>query len=313
MSRPDLSIIVVNWNTRALLFDCLTALEPDRQTLELQIIVVDNGSTDDSLAMISSSFPHVLTIANGQNLGFSVANNLGVQQATGRHVLFLNSDTIVQPAALVTLVDYLDTHTDAGAVGPQLLNADGSLQPSGRPLPTLLEAWRAIIPLGKARRERLKSTLEKRDYDQITAVGELSGAALMVKKEILDQIGVFDERFFFLGEDIDLCWRIQKAGWQIFYVPTAKITHLWGGSSQGLSEKHSLLAQRAYLRLMQKHGRPLDGILFTFLGLMVTEVKAARRVVTALWRKDTAALWGTIRLHGRELIWLFINGWRRAN
>ncbi len=310
MVSPDVSIIIVNWNTRQLLHDCLQSLCHQGSPPVLQIIVVDNGSTDGSLEMVAAHYPSVEVIANGRNLGFSKANNIGFTQASGRHVFFLNSDTVVQPQAIERLVQYLDHHPEVGAVGPQLLNEDGTLQPSGRPLPGLRDAWRAIIPLSSARRTQVKSDLEKRNYSENAQVGELSGAALMVRRSVLDQVGIFDEAFFFLGEDIDLCWRIHKAGWQVVYLPAARVVHLWGGSSQGLSEKNSLLAQRAYLRLMQKHGRVMDGVWFTILALAATILKGVKRMTTGLIRGNLSAAGDSLQSHLREMFWLLRNGWR---
>lgn len=309
MVSPDVSIIIVNWNTRQLLHDCLQSLCDQNSPPVLQIIVVDNGSTDESLDMVVAHFPSVEVIANGRNLGFSKANNIGFIQARGRHVFFLNSDTVVQPQAIDHLVQYLDQHPEVGAVGPQLLNGDGTLQPSGRPLPDLGDAWRAIIPISSAHRTQMRSEMEKRNYGENAQVGELSGAALMVKKRVLDQVGVFDEAFFFLGEDIDLCWRIRKAGWQVVYLPAACVVHLWGGSSQGLSEKNSLLAQRAYLRLMQKHGQEMDGVWFTLLALTATVLKGVKRTAAGLINREPFAAGDSLQNHLREMVWLLRNGW----
>ncbi|MGB8643939.1 MAG: glycosyltransferase family 2 protein, partial [Anaerolineae bacterium] len=235
MTDPLLTVIVVSWNTRELLRNCLASLARSVD-LAAETIVVDNGSADGTLEMLAADFPAVRVIANAMNRGFAAANNQGLAAAHGRYFLLLNSDTVVAPDVLSRLCAFMETHPEAGASGPQLHNIDGTLQPSGRAFPTLFQAVTALLPMPRALRKTLASPVERRDYTQVAMVDELSGAALCLWRTAIEQVGGLDEDFFFLGEDVDLCWRLHAAGWKIYYVPQAVVTHLWGGSRVRLSE-----------------------------------------------------------------------------
>jgi GT2 family glycosyltransferase len=306
----DLSIIIVNWNGCALLKRCIQSLQTldcpvSTPRVNTEIIVIDNGSQDDSLAMLRRDFPQVLVIANQENHGFARANNQGLMVARGRYCLLLNSDTEVIDDALARLVAFMDTYPRVGACGPQLRNPDGTLQPSGRDFPTVGQATLALLPLPSALRHRLRPATEKRNYDCIVPVDEVSGAALCLRRSALAHVGVLDETFYFFGEDVDLCRRLTSAGWQVYYVPEARIIHVWGGSRKRLSEEMSLHGQRAYVLLMHKHKSRLAAYWLTGFAVWVTLLKAARRSATALICLDFAALRRTILRHRDELTWLF--------
>ncbi len=297
MSQINLSVIIVNWNTCRLLRNCLASLV-NNPVSNREIIVVDNDSTDGSREMIQTDFSQVRLIANAANKGFAVANNQALAVAQGQYCLLLNSDTIVEPDALNQLITFMNTHPEAGACGPQLLNEDRSLQPSGRALPTFGRAIAGMLPLPPSVRNKMTHPLEKRDYTQIATVEEVSGAALFLRKDALAQTGFLDERFFFFGEDVDLCWRLRKANWQIYYVPQAKIIHLWGGSRKRLSEKMSLLAQRATVLLFQKHGSPMQAIGLKLVVFFLTLGKLVYRKIKPL---DSTLTWSD---YWQELLWL---------
>ena len=303
MITADLSIVIVNWNTRELLRDCLRAVAVTTG-VTCEVIVVDNGSTDGSAAVVATEFPTVHLIANATNRGFAAANNQGLAVARGRYCLLLNSDTRVAPDALAQLVAFMDAHPEAGACGPQLRNADGTLQPSGRAFPTLVQAVMALLPLPDAARRAAAGPLERRDYNSVAEVDEVSGAALCLRAAALSQVGGLDERFFVFGEDVDLCWRLSKAGWKVYYVPQAVVTHLWGGSRRHLSERMSLLAQRAYVLLMRKHRPGRAAAVITRLVFVLTLAKAVRRILPTLLRGDRAAAMTSWRAHRAELTWL---------
>jgi GT2 family glycosyltransferase len=236
--QPELSVIVLTHNTCELTLSCVRSVLADCPAAE--IIVVDNASSDGTFEAVQTAFPGVRVILNDANLGFARGNNLGLAAARGPYLLLLNSDTIVQPGALGALVRFIDAHPEAGACGPMLLNEDGSVQPSGRSLPT---AWRLIVDMTRMYRLWQSDMFEERgrDYRQVARVGELSGAALMIRREAYERVGGFDPALFAYYEDVDLCKRIGDAGYAIYYVPDARIIHLWARSSRAVPE----LAYRA--------------------------------------------------------------------
>ena len=303
MTAPDVSIIIVSWNTRDLLRDCLRAVEGSAGTAT-EMIVVDNASSDGSATMVRAEFPGVRTIENPGNRGFAKACNQGLTVARGRYRMLLNSDTRVNPDALARLVAFMDAHPRAGACGPQLRHFDGTLQPSGRAFPTLLAAVIAITPVPMWVRRVTADRFERRDYSRACEVDELTGAALCLRGEALDQVGVLDEDFFFFGEDVDLCWRLHKAGWTVTYLPEALVLHGWGGSRGKVRERTSLLIQRAYVLLMRKHRPGLAPAVVTALSFVLTLLKAVRRALPAWARGGPRAALASLRVHRDELFWL---------
>jgi len=292
-STPDLSIIIVNWNVRDLLAACLRSLEPARERLALQVLVVDSHSADDSVAMVRRDFPWVELIACNENVGFPRGNNLGLTRANGRYILLLNPDTEVVGDALTTMLAYMESHPHVGGLGPQLLNPDGSVQSSRRRFPTpataLFEStW--LEPLAPA-------SILRHYYVQDVADGEtavvdwVTGACLLVRREVVEQIGGLDEDYFMYSEELDWCRRIKAAGWQIIYLPTAQVIHHEGKSSeQAVTERH-INFQRAKLRYFYKyHGRWTAWLLRLFI------------LLNYLWQLNVEALKGLVG-HKRPLRW----------
>lgn len=302
MTHPDITIVIVNWNGRDLLRACLPTLATT--PLCTEIIVVDNHSTDDSLAVLQNEFPGVHVVANLTNAGFAVANNQGMRLARGRYILLLNSDTKVIGDALATLVHFMDENPSVGACGPQLLNEDGTLQPSGRAFPTLGRAMSALLPLPAWLRAATLPRLERRDYSRIQPVDELSGAALCLRRTALDSVGLFDEDFYFFGEDVDLCRRLQQDGWGVLYLPTARVFHLWGGSRRQLSHEMSLFSQRGQVLLMRKYRPGWPTWWITVLALFLTLAKAIVSSASALRCRGFVGLQQTLRRHLQEVHWL---------
>ena len=240
--RPDLSAIILTYNTRDLTRACVRAALADTAITSrtIEIIVVDNGSTDDTAALIRAEFPRARLIMNDANLGFARGNNAGLQAARGRYLMLLNSDTEVCRGAFGALIAFMDTHPDAGACGPMLLNEYSSLQPSGRALPSV---WSVFVGMTKLYRlwKRDFYTQRGRDYTRVARVGEVSGAALLVRREVYRHVGGLDTNIFAYYEDVDWCKRMGDAGHAIYYVPAARVVHRWRGTSRA----HSELAQRA--------------------------------------------------------------------
>jgi N-acetylglucosaminyl-diphospho-decaprenol L-rhamnosyltransferase len=249
---PDLSIIIVSFNTQALTLACLRSLPISPQ---VEVVVVDNASTDGSVSAIAADFPNVTVLPQAANLGFARANNIGLAAAHGRHLLLLNSDTEMHMGAAHALISFLDTHPRAGACGPQLRNTDGSLQPSGRALPNVRSVALDMTRLYRLTRTALFAEAG-RDYAQVSEVGELSGAALCVRRDVYAQIGGLDPGFFMYYEDTDWCKRIHDAGWTVHYVPTAVVTHHWGGSTRKTAWLPIAAGQDSLRRYFQKHHGP---------------------------------------------------------
>ena len=220
------SFVIVSRNTLHLLTDCMHSLYADPEVARCQIIVVDNASSDGSVEMIAREFPQVQLIRNSVNVGFARANNQGIRASQGHYVLLLNSDTIVPAGALSALVQFMDDHPDAGACGPRLARADGRAQPfafgSDPTLAYLLaRGWNHLV---------VRRSLHNWETHNVQLVDWISGAALLARRDALERVGGFDENFFMYFEDNDLCLRLRRAGWRVFYNPTVTITHLGGAS-----------------------------------------------------------------------------------
>ncbi|MEO0137761.1 MAG: glycosyltransferase [candidate division WOR-3 bacterium] len=234
--EPAISVVIVNYNVRHFLEQCLMAIERAKHNLDIEIIVVDNASVDGSQAMIKKRFPNVILIENHRNLGFAKANNQALRIARGRYVLILNPDTLIQEDTLVTLKNFLDEHPEVSAVGCKLINPDGSFQAAcRRSIPTPWVAFTKIVGLSRIfPRSRIfgRYNLTYLSPDVECEVEVLSGSLMMVRKEVLKHIGFFDEDYFMYGEDIDLCYRIKKAGGKIYYTPRTKAIHYKGESTK---------------------------------------------------------------------------------
>jgi GT2 family glycosyltransferase len=235
MSNKELSIVIVSFNAKAILLQCLESILNAEIGVPHEIIVVDNASTDGSPDMIETHFKDVVLIKNNGNLLFAKANNQGINIAEGKYLLLLNSDTIVQKGAIDLLIKFLSDYPKAAAVGPKVLNVDGTLQSKGNPPPSVhgtIFRWMGfhkIIPL-----KRLHHFLFPKLYwypDEIVRVGWISGCCMLIRKEIINKIGGFCEDLIFYGEDVEWCYRAIKAHYEVWYVPTASIVHIGGGST----------------------------------------------------------------------------------
>ena len=251
-----LSIIVVSWNVQEDLVRCLRSIEENHPRSEFEIVVVDNASMDGTVGMIKKDFPEVVMVVNGENRGFAVANNQALEIAKGKYVLLLNPDTIVHLHSLNNLIKILDENPAIGACGPKLLDTDGTTCPSVGYVPTfraLLYGRTIFRSLGIFRSHYKKLTSDNYDYDKQADVEQLSGAALMVRRSIMQEVGLMDERFFMYYEDVDLCLRIRKAGWRIAYVSEAVITHTAGRSSIQVSAQKRIMLYCSLFIYFRKH------------------------------------------------------------
>lgn len=229
----SISVVIVSWNVRDLLRQCLQAVLA--QTGRHQVIVVDNASTDGTLEMLRADFPEILIVANRENRGYTGGNNQGFQLASGKYILVLNPDTRLQPGAIVTMQAFLEGHPAVAVVGPRLLWPDGSVQSSRRRFPTLMidllenavvqRFWAVNVVLNRYYCNDLPNDVPQ-------PVDWVVGACIMLRREVVEQIGGFDEGYFMYSEEADWCFRAKAAGWEVWHLPEAAIIHYHGKSSE---------------------------------------------------------------------------------
>lgn len=250
----DVSIVIVSWNTRELLRDCLQSTRAACAAFDrpVEIIVVDNASTDGSAAMVRTEFPDVRVMANASNAGFAVATNQGLRESRGRYLLLLNPDTKATPDFLRALVSFIEEHPAVGVAGPRLVGENGDVQVSCFLLPTLTrELWRllhldrihayAVYPPGFW---HLKAP---------QVVEAIQGACMLIRREALSQSGLLDERFFIYTEEIDLCCRLRGLGWQIAWVPDAVVAHRGAASTEQVGARMFVQLYRSKVQYFRKH------------------------------------------------------------
>jgi len=253
----DLSIIVVNFNVKEFLKNLLDSIKKASQNFSLEIIVVDNASDDGSVEMIKDKFPEIILIENKSNLGFGKANNQGLKIAKGKFILLINPDTLVAEDTFVKMIDFFNANPDTGMAGCKILNPDGTLQLACRrsfPGPwtafTKVTGLSTLFPKSKL---FAKYNLTYLDENQTYEVDAISGSFMMLRKEVYEKVGGFDEQFFMYGEDLDLCYRIQKAGYKIYYVHTTQIIHYKGESTKRSSLDETKIFYQAMHLFVKKH------------------------------------------------------------
>jgi GT2 family glycosyltransferase len=229
-----LSIVILCWNDSKVLADCLASIYAGTHSIDFEVIVSDNGSTDGSIEFVHKNYPQVRVLENGRNLRFAKGNNVGIAVSQGEYVLILNPDTIIHDHTLDKIVAYADQHPEAGAFGCRVLNADGSYQGCIRPLYTLRTEW--CMALGLRPLARLSDKFSPGEYvgwkgDTERTVGWPAGCFILFRGDLLKRLGGFDEQFFYYYEDTDLCRRVWQAGYSILYTPQCSITHLGGQST----------------------------------------------------------------------------------
>jgi N-acetylglucosaminyl-diphospho-decaprenol L-rhamnosyltransferase len=254
----DLSIIIVNWNTCTLLQNCLRSIENCGDSLSVQTIVVDNNSSDNSREMVARCFPRATLLNSGGNLGFAKGNNLGLTHAMAPLVLFLNPDTEIKAGALRRMVQFMHDHAAVGALGCKIRNVSGTIQRLGLQwFPSPLTEFLKFLAVSDQTYERLPGFFPCHDPETSGYVTKLFGACLMVRRSALEQVGSFDEQFFMYCEDVDLCYRLARAGWKLFYLSEAEILHLGASASSTVPGTFSVLMTcESFSKFMRKyHGK----------------------------------------------------------
>ena len=254
--KPELTIIIVNWNTAEMTCACLASIDLNNAVLPIEIILIDNGSTDGSVGKIKASFPYVQVIENSTNRGFAAANNQGFDIAKGTYVLALNSDTVILGDVLQRSVRYMEQNPNVGAMGCRVLNSDRSLQYTCGGYPTLPNLFFLLTGLSRLTWPTFLDQYLLRRWDRSNElqVDVISGCYLLLRKSVLEKIGKFDEDFYFFGEETDLCYRIGKAGWKLMFAPVGEIIHHGSGSMRRYDFRRDLMLSSAIIKLQQKHG-----------------------------------------------------------
>jgi hypothetical protein len=251
-----LSIIIVSWNVKDILSDCLDSILRNTAAFPYEIIVVDNAGTDGTADHIKNKFPTVCVIENSENRGFAQANNQGASLAGGQYLFFLNPDTVLLDDTLNRLVDFMDRNPDIAMSGPRILNDDRTLQASVRNFPS----WRGAFYrytifkyLGLFKSHFEKWHNRGFDYDRQADIEQLIGAAMVIRKEIFEQVGRFDERFFMYYEEVDLCRRLKDGGFRVVYYPVAQLVHLGGKSAKQIPAKTRFMMFQSLLLYFHKN------------------------------------------------------------
>ncbi len=257
MKKVDLSIIIVNWKVRPLLEKCLDSIIANQGDYNLEIFVVDNDSRDGTPEMLMSQYPQIKMIALVSNHGFAKANNLGIKQSSGELVFLLNPDTEITAGFFDQVLTYMDSHKDAGILAPKILNSDGSLQNSIRRSPTLFSQILVLLKLKKVLLENriLDHYLAKDfDYNKEQFAEQVMGAAMIIRREVFDKIGLLDENYFIWFEEVDFCYQAKKEGIPIIFFPGATIMHHEGASfSKKRMIKKQLIFNRSLLYYFWKN------------------------------------------------------------
>ena len=256
MNKKTLSIVVVSYNTKKLLADCLDSLDRAKSEVDFDVIVSDNGSADGSIEMVKKNYRWVELIENGKNLGFAKANNVTKDKCKGKYILFLNSDTVVHENALKETVKYLDDNKDVGSITCKLVLQNGELdKDTRRSFPTPWVSFtHLVLPLDKVFPQSKLFAKYWYSYvsdNEVLEVDVIQGAFHMTRRKILDQVGWFDEDYFLDGEDIDLCWRIKTKGWKIVYYPKVWVTHVKKASKNKPSKENRRIFATAGVGAME--------------------------------------------------------------
>jgi GT2 family glycosyltransferase len=264
----DVSFVIVNWNTKHHLQKCLRSISSSCTDMRYEIIVVDNASSDGSPEMVKADFPAVRLIQNADNVGFAAANNQGTAEARGRYLALVNSDVEIFAGTLQRLVAFMEGNPGVGVLGPKVLNADRTLQPSCRTFPSL-RSWliRALALDTTFPRSRFGGHfMTDWSHEEVRDVDILSGCFWLIRRSAHEQVGGLDTRFFMYAEDMDLCLRYRRAGWRVTFYPAAEIIHYGGVSSGAAPVRFWIEQQRANLQYWKKHhGAASAGVLYLIL------------------------------------------------
>lgn len=304
-----LTISIVNWNTKELLKDCLTSIIQNYTGNDYEVIVVDNNSNDGSIEMLQKYFPEIIIIINKNNLGFGKANNQVMQVCRGRCILIINPDIIIKKGSLEKMLDFLEKNENAGAVGAKLLNPDGTVQMKGfyRKLPSLLQLlmFKTVLYRIFIHFQVFSARFwEYQDINHTHEVEQIPGACILIKREVYEKIGGFDEDYFIWYEDVDWSWRMRKAGWKLYYLPEAEIVHYGGQSFLNIdSGEKIILFHTSLLKYFYKNHTKNDyylARLIIYINFMIVNILQIIMYPFAVnkwkdWRVNISARWRFIQ------------------
>jgi GT2 family glycosyltransferase len=294
-NKPTVSIIVVTYASMETIEACLESIFASASTLpsQVEVIVVDNASPDDTVKLISERFPKVRLIKNETNIGYARAVNLGLRLSHGEHVFIMNPDCILVGEALSRMLSFAESDRTVGVIGPMLLNADGSLQPSGRLAKKPIHILLSLLGMHGVVEASLLG--RNRNYNITCDVEEVSGAAMFCRREAIESVGGMDESFFLYFEDVDLCLRIRKVGWRVVYFPMAQVVHLQRHSTSKVSDiarRASLESACIYLRKHYGIGAVIAFKLLTILRewILTTFALVVHSPFKPAWRRHFEAV-----------------------
>ena len=306
-----LSVIIVSYNVKHFLEQCLYSVRAAGFGIDIETFVVDNASVDGSIKMVKEKFPEVKCIANQENHGFAKANNQAIRQSTGEYVLLLNPDTIVETDTFSKIINFMDSHADAGGLGVKMVDGTGKFLPeSKRGLPAPGVAFYKVFGLSRLfPKSKIfnKYHLGYLDKDKTHQVDILAGAFMLMRKSVLDEIGLLDEAFFMYGEDIDLSYRIIKAGYHNYYYPDARIIHYKGESTKKGSLNYVFVFYNAMIIFARKHYTAKNAQLFSILINIAIYFRAFLSIISRVLKNtllplaDAALLYGGLAMIAR--IW----------
>jgi GT2 family glycosyltransferase len=315
----DVSVVLVNFNTGHLLDECFDSLFQSLGSMRNQVILVDNASEDDSLSRIKGLKEALTVVSNDQNVGFGRANNQAVPFATGRHLLLLNTDAFVAPDTLTKTVAWMDAHPDCGVLGVRLTDREGNLQPSCRYFPTPLNTF--LVRTGLQRLFPWVKSVDDMAWDHSTVreCDWVPGCYYLIRREVLDQVGLFDPRFFLYCEEVDHCRRVKAAGWKVMFYPDTSVVHIGGESAKAVGQitasgrQISALQLESELLYIRKHyGRAglMTQIILLGAGDLILATKQFIKrllgisstgnfqpLLASSWRLLVASDWGRRPLH----------------
>jgi len=283
-----MSIVIVAWNSSDFIGECLDSIYSHKGKLKFEVLVVDNDSQDATKDIIREFYPWVILIENEQNLGYAHANNQGITCSVGKYILLLNPDIRLRENALLELFLFMQNHPDAGAAGPQLMNLDGSIQPSCREFPrfsTLIYEVLGLSYLFPKSRVFGRWRMGYFDHNSEREVDQPMASALMIRRNSLAQVGLMDEDFFMFFNDVDLCFRMKSNGWKIYFCPDAKAYHVLGGSTRKVKSRMIYLSHRGYFKFLKKYRKTvLDQILLIPSAFLLSLTAVIRILISKVRR-----------------------------
>lgn len=272
----DVSIVIVSWNTKALVLDCLAAIARAAGDLGVETVLVDNASADDTVAAVMRDHASVVVIENDENRGFAAANNQGIARSRGRYVLLLNSDTTPEAGSIEALVRFADSAPRSGAVGGMLLNGDGRFQASFQKAPSIVRECLAASGLGRRLWFEGYPSYGPEESRVRRRVEVIPGACMLLRRAALDEIGLLDESYFMYSEETDLCRRLRAHAWDVWYLPEARITHFGGQSTRQVRTAMVLALYRSKVRYIALHHGTMQALV---LRALLTAILRGKRVI----------------------------------